>query len=211
MSDSCGSYVVGAIAQASHNKTSNEMPVIKKIHTGPYHCAALTDDGRVFTWGKGKYGVLGQGTEDNHYEPVLVEMDSSLPANLFITGEYHSLVVQDANRLDMREDYTLRPLPNCDDLVYIPESKTLSAEDLAARFRVDESLAVERYDLSGQGRTSKGQFSNIRDVTETGKLIVDKGYGTEEVEPDDINPARAKSLRGDLFVWPFHLCSPFLV
>lgn len=58
--------------QTKSNQLSNEMPVLKTIQAGPYHCAALTDDGRVFAWGKGKHGVLGQGDEENHYEPVQV-------------------------------------------------------------------------------------------------------------------------------------------
>lgn len=186
----------------------NEMPVIKQIHTGPYHCAALTDDGRVFVWGKGKYGVLGQGTEENHYEPVQVQMEPNftgkvLPAKLFITGEYHSLVVQEADRHDMQDNgYHMRTVPNSEDFVCIPE-KNFNAEDLASRFRTDQNVPVERYD--SQGRTSKGQFNNVLDITEAGKIVVDKGFGTEEVEPDDVNPARAKSLRGENVLHP-----PFL-
>ena len=178
------------------------MPTFRTIQAGPYHCAALTDDGRVFAWGKGKYGVLGQGTEYNHYEPVQVQTDPKIPVTLFCTGEYHSLVVQDADRLDMLDaGYRMRAIPNTDDVVYIPE-RDLNMEHLEARFKVDENVPIERYDKAG--RTSKGKFSNVLDVTEDGKIVIDTGLGTEEVEPNEVNPARALSLRGKAFLFPYY-------
>lgn len=185
--------------QSSVNKASLEMPIFRTIQAGPYHCAALTDDGRVFTWGKGKHGVLGQGTEYNHYEPVQVQTDPQIPVTLFCTGEYHSLVVQDADRLDMLDaGYSMRAIPNTDNFAYIPE-RDLNAEDLEARFKVDENAPIERY--NSEGRTSKGKFSNLLGVTEAGKIVIDTGLGTEEVEPDEVNPARALSLRGKGFLF----------
>jgi hypothetical protein len=39
------------------------------IAVGAYHSAAVVDDGRLLTWGHGKYGQLGHGTQDNEFSP----------------------------------------------------------------------------------------------------------------------------------------------
>jgi alpha-tubulin suppressor-like RCC1 family protein len=39
------------------------------IAVGAYHSAAVVDDGRLLTWGHGKYGQLGHGTQDNEFVP----------------------------------------------------------------------------------------------------------------------------------------------
>ena len=149
-------------------------------------------------WGKGKHGVLGQGTQVNHYLPVEVMTEAERPVKVFATGEYHSLAVEEADRLDMIDSgFNLLLIPNTDDLVYIPE-RFLSQKDLEARFRLDEQAPIERYNR--EGHSAKGQFSNVIGVTEEGRPILDKGLGTtEEVELKLIEPSRALSLNGDAF------------
>jgi alpha-tubulin suppressor-like RCC1 family protein len=183
--------------QASISKSSHEVPIFQTIQAGPYHCCALTDDGRLFTWGKGKFGVLGQNTEDNHYEPVQVVTEPGLPVQRFATGEYHSLAIVEADRLDMVDKgYRFRAIPNADDQVFIVEQSDIRQEDLKARFRTDENSPVERYNK--EGRSAKGQFSNLIEVTEDGKFVLDKGLGKrEEVGQDAIEPARALSVKGE--------------
>jgi hypothetical protein len=39
------------------------------ISAGAYHSAAVSDDGRLFTWGQGKYGQLGHGSQNNEILP----------------------------------------------------------------------------------------------------------------------------------------------
>ena len=46
---------------------------IDKIVAGMYHCAALTSTGDLYTWGRGLYGVLGNGTNQYALEPELNE------------------------------------------------------------------------------------------------------------------------------------------
>lgn len=50
---------------------------IVQIACGESHSAALSIDGRLFTWGRGKYGALGLGSLDNFSWPQHVQ---KLPA-----------------------------------------------------------------------------------------------------------------------------------
>jgi alpha-tubulin suppressor-like RCC1 family protein len=34
---------------------------VKMITAGNYHCVAVTDQEELFSWGRGLYGVLGNG------------------------------------------------------------------------------------------------------------------------------------------------------
>lgn len=125
-----------------------------------------------------------------------IQPDEKAPVELFSSGEYHSIAVQEADRWKLiNSGYTIRAMPNSDDLAYIPESETVTEGDLAARFRSDEHAPVERCD--SKGRTSKGQFNNVLGVTTDGKVILDTGSPhTHTVEPDEIQPARPLSLNG---------------
>lgn len=46
---------------------------IIQIAAGMYHSAALTEDGDLYTWGRGNFGVLGNGDNSYSLEPQLNE------------------------------------------------------------------------------------------------------------------------------------------
>ncbi len=46
---------------------------ITQIAAGNYHCIAITDDNFMFTWGRGLYGVLGNGSNQQSLVPSLNE------------------------------------------------------------------------------------------------------------------------------------------
>eukprot|EP00826_Nyctotherus_ovalis_P042427 TRINITY_DN4360_c0_g2_i8.p1 TRINITY_DN4360_c0_g2~~TRINITY_DN4360_c0_g2_i8.p1 ORF type:complete len:327 (-),score=43.35 TRINITY_DN4360_c0_g2_i8:164-1144(-) len=46
---------------------------IKQISAGRYHTVALSTKGQVFTWGRGSYGVLGNGSSSSMMSPVLLD------------------------------------------------------------------------------------------------------------------------------------------
>ena len=70
------------------------------IAAGDYHSMALTDDGKVYTWGENYIGQLGDGTVDDVNEPfgkILPVQVQGLPSNKVVmaiaAGHRHSLAV----------------------------------------------------------------------------------------------------------------------
>ena len=58
----------------------NKIKVVK-VEAGMYHCCALTDTGDVYTWGRGLYGVLGNGSNKYDLSPQLLEEFSIMKAS----------------------------------------------------------------------------------------------------------------------------------
>lgn len=46
---------------------------IKSIASGLYHCNAISTTGSMYSWGRGLYGVLGNGSNSHALEPMLNE------------------------------------------------------------------------------------------------------------------------------------------
>lgn len=51
---------------------------ILQVSCGPYHAAAITNDGRLFTWGDGLCGKLGHPTSDDSAVPRAIDALSGL-------------------------------------------------------------------------------------------------------------------------------------
>lgn len=47
---------------------------ITDISCGGAHSAAVTVNGEVYTWGRGRYGRLGHGDSDEQIRPKLVQL-----------------------------------------------------------------------------------------------------------------------------------------
>ena len=46
---------------------------VAKISAGLYHCNVLTEEGQLYNWGRGLYGVLGNGSNQHSLSPILNE------------------------------------------------------------------------------------------------------------------------------------------
>ncbi|KAL3650797.1 hypothetical protein CASFOL_007200 [Castilleja foliolosa] len=80
---------------------SNSRKVIS-IAAGESHTLALTGDGKVYSWGRGTFGRLGTGSEEDRHFPVRVrffgsedERDEKLKIIEVAAGAYHSLALAD--------------------------------------------------------------------------------------------------------------------
>ncbi|KAG6387996.1 hypothetical protein SASPL_153193 [Salvia splendens] len=89
---------------------SDEIPIqstnlsrkIVAIYAGEAHTLALTGDGKVYSWGRGTFGRLGTGSEEDRNLPVLVtffgsadEREEKLKIVAIAAGAYHSLALAD--------------------------------------------------------------------------------------------------------------------
>ena len=78
-------FGAGAEGQLGHrDRSAGSFPTALCIHgervlmaaCGAYHSACCTDTGKVFTWGSGRWGTLGQGDESDRLEPSRVDFES---------------------------------------------------------------------------------------------------------------------------------------
>ncbi|KAK8923837.1 Ultraviolet-B receptor UVR8 [Platanthera zijinensis] len=67
----------------------------KAVAAGAWHAAVVGLDGRVCTWGWGRYGCLGHGYEDCEPVPKVVESLSTIKAVQVATGDYTTFVVSE--------------------------------------------------------------------------------------------------------------------
>lgn len=65
------------------------------VAAGAWHAAVVGRDGRVCTWGWGRYGCLGHGNEDCESVPKVVESLSKVKAVHVATGDYTTFVVSE--------------------------------------------------------------------------------------------------------------------
>ncbi|XP_074274358.1 ultraviolet-B receptor UVR8-like [Silene latifolia] len=74
-------------------QTLNIQPMV--VAAGAWHAAVVGKDGRVCTWGWGRYGCLGHGNEDCESVPKVVEGLNDVKAVHIATGDYTTFVVSD--------------------------------------------------------------------------------------------------------------------
>ncbi|KAK4883685.1 hypothetical protein RN001_007004 [Aquatica leii] len=65
--------------------------IIKCIHAGYRHSAAVTDDGELYTWGEGDHGRLGHGDSNSCHIPTLVR--DLIQVGSVACGSAHTLVL----------------------------------------------------------------------------------------------------------------------
>ncbi|KAK9090248.1 hypothetical protein Sjap_023425 [Stephania japonica] len=65
------------------------------VAAGAWHAAVVGKDGRVCTWGWGRYGCLGHGNEECEYAPKVVEGLNKIKAVHVVAGDYTTFVVSE--------------------------------------------------------------------------------------------------------------------
>ncbi|CAK4250697.1 unnamed protein product [Aphanomyces euteiches] len=66
---------------------------VVQVSAGAFHTAAITESGRVFTWGKEDYGMLGVGHTADIHTPRKVPLFDNEPASRISCGGWHTAVV----------------------------------------------------------------------------------------------------------------------
>ncbi|KAI3438759.1 hypothetical protein D9Q98_001177 [Chlorella vulgaris] len=66
---------------------------VVQVACGENHSAALTVDGRVLTWGRGRYGALGLGDFENRSTPMVVQSLGSVVGRQISCGDDHTVLL----------------------------------------------------------------------------------------------------------------------
>lgn len=82
---------------------------VTRIAAGNYHCIALCEDNSLYTWGRGLFGVLGNGSNQQSLVPLLNEEfkfmqneaeEADLPfgfKHIFAADDYSAVVMNDGS------------------------------------------------------------------------------------------------------------------
>mmetsp|Transcript_21239 Transcript_21239/g.27128 ORF Transcript_21239/g.27128 Transcript_21239/m.27128 type:complete len:558 (+) Transcript_21239:73-1746(+) len=66
---------------------------ITQIACGGFHTAAITEDGKLYTWGGGEHGQLGHGNKENCHRPTLVQSLLSQKLTQVTCGWSHTVAL----------------------------------------------------------------------------------------------------------------------
>ena len=72
---------------------------LKLVACGGNQSLLCTDDGKVFSWGEGKHGSLGQGTLQDQFKPGLVKLPDGVKVATLDCGLEHSAFVDIGGRI----------------------------------------------------------------------------------------------------------------
>ncbi|XP_066595212.1 E3 ubiquitin-protein ligase HERC2 [Prorops nasuta] len=104
----CGEGTNGRLGLGDDNNICEPKPipflsqyVIKKVavHSGGKHALALTQDGKVFSWGEGEDGKLGHGNTHSLDKPRLIETLKSKRIRDIACGSGHSAAISSSGEL----------------------------------------------------------------------------------------------------------------
>ncbi|KAK9824898.1 hypothetical protein WJX74_004462 [Apatococcus lobatus] len=104
--------VIGSLADA----------VVTKVSCGPFHTAAATADGKLFTWGEGLNGKLGHGDQSTCSTPRFVQALSSKQVFAVACGVWHTAAVA--------QDRLQKALPPGADENWVPTSPDCATQAL---------------------------------------------------------------------------------
>ena len=72
---------------------------VVQISACGFHTGCLTEDGKVYTWGEGKFGRLGGGNENHCHTPRLVESLIGKSIKQIACGGFHTAAITDDGKL----------------------------------------------------------------------------------------------------------------
>ncbi len=152
---------------------------------GGTHTLVVTDGGRIFVWGRGSFGRLGTGNEQNYFGPVEVELPGGPDRWWVITaaaGGRHSMCLAVPDNGDIGE----RLLGDA----WERRSVEMSVTSLSASTDVSRGAPITTTPKGSAvkaARAASHQWSGSQDVSEG--LHVDEDADDEEEEEEDHSDA----------------------
>ncbi len=161
---------------------------------GGTHTLVVTDEGRIFVWGRGSFGRLGTGNEQNHFGPVEVELPGGPDRWWVITaaaGGRHSMCLAVPDNGDIGERLLGDSWERRSVEMSVP-SPSASAADVS---RCPSLAATPIGSAVKSTRSSSHQWSGSQDVSEG--LNVDEDADDEEEEEEEEHSDANEELDAD--------------
>ena len=155
---------------------------VERISVGICHILALTDEGKVLSFGSGVDGRLGHGDEDDQFEPEVIEALRGVRVVVIAAGGSHSMVLTDMGEVLSFGRGALGPLGHGDDEEDQHEPKVIEA------LRGTRVVAIASGDMHSMVLTDDGTVLSFGDG-DGGQL----GHGDEETQRA---PKVIEALRG---------------
>ncbi|KAH8943563.1 hypothetical protein BDL97_13G058500 [Sphagnum fallax] len=149
---------------------------VVQVACGETHSSALTVDGQVFTWGRGKYGQLGHGSTQNEAFPVSVTALTDQMIVQIICGGDHTMAINGDGVLfswgqghwgqtgvDSKED-VLAPKQ-----VTALEGKRVKQGSAGARHSI---VLTDDGEIYGWGDNEQGQLGELASETQLSPVLL---------------------------------------
>ena len=82
---------------------------VARVSCGPYHTGAVTEDGRLFTWGDGSFGKLGHGDTSSSSTPRRVAALDGYLVEKVECGWWHTAAIASSLSLTSPSIYATQP------------------------------------------------------------------------------------------------------
>eukprot|EP00743_Colponemidia_sp_Colp-15_P012704 GILK01014538.1.p1 GENE.GILK01014538.1~~GILK01014538.1.p1 ORF type:complete len:416 (+),score=44.06 GILK01014538.1:46-1248(+) len=178
---------------------------IRCVSAGGMFSAAVTAEGKLYTWGSGRRGRLGLGSEEDKLLPTIVSGLGTLIVLQVSCGDWHTMLLDDAGRVWTTGAGTHGCLGHNDeqDLMSFKRVEGLSTPSVQVSAGRQYSAAVARsgrlftWGWSKHGKTGHGTQTKqlkpkpIKALEEQHIVFVDLGY----------EHAAAVTEAGALYVW----------
>ena len=193
---------------------------IVKVELGPEHAAAITSEGRLFTWGRNSSGQLGDGTTIDRYTPTEITGHFNLFSEEYITelnlGRSHAKALTSEGRIFLWGGSPLFGRDTVDVNDYTPNDITHVFDLLEGEKIIKLSSGFAHYSaLTSEGRLLMwGQNWNGRlgdgttedrsmptDITRLFELRSDESLVEVSL---GLNHSSALTSKGRLFTWGFN-------
>lgn len=206
------------------NPNTNEIIILNQgeevilVSLGTAHSAALTSDGRLFTWGNNNSGQLGDGTIVSHFEPQEITSYFNLYDGEMIIdislGVYHSSALTSMGRLFTWGNNSFGQLGNgtttssslpIDITNYLGLANGVFISSISLGFNYSSAITSDgrlliwgRNDHGQIGNGTTGIVMNAQDITDNFNLLADEVISEVSL---GLYHSSALTSNGRLFTW----------
>eukprot|EP00301_Raphidiophrys_heterophryoidea_P007651 c12931_g1_i1.p1 GENE.c12931_g1_i1~~c12931_g1_i1.p1 ORF type:complete len:1559 (-),score=432.66 c12931_g1_i1:355-4953(-) len=138
-----------------------ENDTVRYISSGFKHMLAITEDGRLFTWGMGVDGQLGRGHLSGQSKPMQVELLQNIPVLIGSCGKHHSAVVSEGGHVYVWGKPSLVGHDNSKQASWPTHLVTISKPALSVFCGYDHTVIItETCEMYSWGRGGNGRLGH---------------------------------------------------